>query len=291
MTRNPTRPRVVGIIQARVNSRRLPRKVLTLLAGRTLLHHVVERAFAANTLDAVLIATSDSPADDAIAEQAETWGVPYYRGPEEDVLARFVGACAMTQAQIGVRITADNPLIDIPGIDAVVARHLQTDADYTHNLGDTGLYRYRKGNALGLGVEAFRAEALNTIQALDLKPLHRSDVTRLLEENPERFRCEVVPARPILRRPDLRLTLDNVEDLAVFRFLYARLYKADTPIDAAEAIRLLDTRPDIAALNRVHAFPRLPEVYKIQPDGTLRLVRVETREAKDAVPEPLAIAV
>ncbi len=291
MTRIASKPRVVAIIQARTNSQRLPRKVLTPLAGRTLLQHIVERAYAAQTLDDVLVATSDTPADDAIAELAAAWGVSFYRGPEEDVLARFVGACAQSKAQVGVRITADNPLIDIPGLDAVVTRHLDTDADYTHNLGDTGLHRYPDGNALGLGVEAFRVEALNFIHTLKLKPLHRSDVTRLLEENPERFRCEVVPGRPALRRPDLRLTLDTLEDLAVFRFLYTRLYEADTPIDAADAVHLLNFRPDIAALNRVHAFPRLPEVYKIQPDGTLRRVKPAKGASQDANRDAVALAV
>jgi spore coat polysaccharide biosynthesis protein SpsF len=291
MSRIYSRPRVVGIIQARTHSRRLPRKVLTRLAGRTVLQHIVERAYAAHALDIVLIATSDSPADDGIAEQAETWGVPYYRGPEEDVLARFVGACAQAEAQVGVRITADNPLLDIPGIDAVVAHHLRTDADYTHNLGDTGLQRYSEGNALGLGVEAFRVEALNFIHTLDLMPLHRSDVTRLLEENPERFHCEVVAARPVLRRSNLRLTLDTVEDLAVFRFIYGRLYQADMPIDAADAVRLLDCRPDIAALNHVHVFPRLPEVYKIQPDGTLRRAASRSEPLADEATDALALAV
>lgn len=272
-------PRVVAIIQARMNSQRLPRKVLLTLAHRTILAHIVERAKAAKALDAVVVATSDQPADEVLAAEAASLGVPVYCGPEEDVLTRFVGACAMTGAQVGVRITADNPLIDIPGLDAVVAHHLRTGADYTHNLGDTGLTRYPNGNALGLGVEAFSVAALNSIHTLDLKPLHRSDVTRLFEENPERFCCEVVPGRPALRRPTLRLTLDTVEDLAVFRFLYERLYRPGTPIDAAEAVRLLDAAPHIAALNRRNEFPRLPEIYKLQPDGTLR--RAETGASID----------
>lgn len=253
-----------------MGSSRLPGKVLMPLAGRPVLHHMIERARTAHCLHALIVATTDKPEDDAVAELARACNTDVFRGSEEDVLDRYVGACARMRADIGVRITSDNPLTDISGIESVVERHLAAGADYTHNLGRTGLVVYPENSALGTGVEAFSVPAINAIHQLTLMPVHRESVTCLLEENTELYRCEVVPAREALRRPDLRLTLDTPEDLTLFRFVYDRLYEPGKPIDTAEAIALLDAHPEIAAVNRMHGFPLLDELYKIQPDGTLR---------------------
>ena len=59
--------RVVGIIQARMNSTRLPGKVLMPLAGAPLLQRLVERVRGARSMDFLVVATSNGAADDPIA--------------------------------------------------------------------------------------------------------------------------------------------------------------------------------------------------------------------------------
>ena len=77
-------PRIVAVIQARMGSTRLPGKVLKPVAGKPLLWHIVHRLQKSKRIDAIAIATSTNPLDDAIAEFCTAHGVTVVRGPEDD---------------------------------------------------------------------------------------------------------------------------------------------------------------------------------------------------------------
>jgi spore coat polysaccharide biosynthesis protein SpsF len=76
----------LGIVQARLGSSRLPRKMLRPLAGRPALEHTLERARAARGIDRLVVATTDLPIDDPLARFAEDLGVEVFRGHPNDVL-------------------------------------------------------------------------------------------------------------------------------------------------------------------------------------------------------------
>ena len=98
-----------------MGSSRLPGKVLMDVAGRPLLARVLERVGMAETVDEVVLATSDSSADGPLAELAEDLGVRCHRGSEQDVLRRMREAANVAAADVVVRVTGDCPLID-PGL-------------------------------------------------------------------------------------------------------------------------------------------------------------------------------
>ena len=124
------RPRVVAIVQARMGSTRLPGKVLRLIAGKPLLWHVVHRLKRCRTLDAIVIATSDNPRDDAIENFCREENVAIVRGPEDDVLARFALAAEKTEADIILRVSSDAPFLDAVFIDHLIATLIEKDGDY-----------------------------------------------------------------------------------------------------------------------------------------------------------------
>src|SRR3954470_9370202 len=115
------RPRVVGIIEARYRSSRLPGKVVRPIMGQPMLSRMIERVSRARSLDAIVIACPVGRDDDAIEEIAFETGVFCFRGSEDDVLARVVGAAESNQADVIVELTGDCPLHDPALIDKVVS--------------------------------------------------------------------------------------------------------------------------------------------------------------------------
>ena len=112
--------RVVAIIQSRMNSSRLPNKVLRPLGGRPMLWLVVRRVRAAEGIDEVVVATSDESDDEPIRVFCQQEGIACFAGSKDDVLDRFYRASSKFDAGAVVRVTADCPLIDPELIGRVI---------------------------------------------------------------------------------------------------------------------------------------------------------------------------
>ena len=229
------------IIQARRGSSRLPDKVIAPLGGSTVLEYVIRRCRMSRRAAGVMLATTTAGRDAAVAEIVHTLGVPVFRGSEPDVLARYVGAAEMIGAQHIVRITADCPLIDPAAIDlAVDACHDGLDAlfveGYPNGLGDVDFATF-----------AALREVLE-ITTPD-ETYYREHVTSYFSKNPGRFRVVTVMAPDDVRRPEIRLSVDEQPDLDVVR-LVAEHFSPRLDFTSREIIDFLDGHPEIAAINR-----------------------------------------
>ena len=120
----------LAIIQARMGSTRLPGKVLRPLAGLPMLARVVNRVAAAGSVDAVLVATSDQPRDDVLADFCSAHAIDCFRGSEEDVLHRFWQAACAKGGDPVLRITADCPCADPGVIDSLYKLFIEQDLDH-----------------------------------------------------------------------------------------------------------------------------------------------------------------
>ena len=207
--------RTVAIVQARTGSTRLPGKVLADVAGRPMIDRVIDRARAAARVDEVVIATTDGPADDALAEAAGRLGVGCHRGSESDVLSRYRDGARAAGADVVVRITGDCPLVDPGVIDRVVdALGAGEPADLASNV---IVRTYPKG----LDAEALSADALERIHRLGTSPAAREHVTWFAyRERPELFALRSVEHEHDFG--DLNWSVDTPADLDRVRALYER---------------------------------------------------------------------
>jgi spore coat polysaccharide biosynthesis protein SpsF len=236
--------RVVALVQARMGSSRLPGKVLLRAAGRTLLDHLVTRLQRARTLSAIVIATTDAPADDAIEAEAMRLSVGCVRGSELVVRARFHEAATRSAAGVVVRVTADCPLLDPAEVDRVVEAFLTASppVDYAANF-EPDMRRI----PLGLSVEVFSVEALERAHREGGEPHHREHVTPYIYECSARFRT--LALHPPEDLSHLRLTVDTPEDLSVVGEVLEGLEGQQDAVSLSAALRWLDAHPGVAQRN------------------------------------------
>jgi spore coat polysaccharide biosynthesis protein SpsF len=222
-------------------SARCPGKALQeLLPGKPLLAVLIARMRTSKTVDDVAIATSVNPENDEIADLGRAVGVRVFRGDEDDVLKRHVAAAREFDADHVVRVTGDNPLTDVSTMDALIRLHHERSADYT----------YVPGEALLMGIlaEVIARDALERSWTRG-EARHRSElVTLYIKEHPAEFKIAMHDLDPALLRPAYRLTVDHPEDIRLQREIFKTLDRGAL-VDTRDAIELLDSRPDLVAIN------------------------------------------
>ncbi|MGH3761784.1 cytidylyltransferase domain-containing protein [Actinophytocola sp.] len=230
--------RVNAVIQARHSSTRLPGKVLRPLAGRSVLSWVVRAAARASGIGTVIVATSTSPDDDAVADEAASAGAEVVRGPLDDVLARYELAARTHPCDAVVRLTADCPLLDPALIAQVVGVWLaDPELQYVSNVLVRTLPR-------GFDVELVRGDVLAE-QYETATGAHREHVTSAIHTRPDVYRCAGVVTGG--DDSDLRVTLDTTQDAELLDAVAAEL--GDGAARWRDVVALLRSRPDLVALN------------------------------------------
>jgi len=230
------------IIQARMGSKRLPGKTMTPIAGKPLLHHVLERAAKSRFTGTIVVATTDNPEDNVIEQFVRAWGAQVFRGSSADVLDRYYQAGRQWRLETIVRLTADDPFKD----PAIVDRGIEIF------LNSNGAYDYVSNNLRptfpdGLDVEVFKFSALEVAWREATKPSHREHVTPFIWTQPERFSLHNFEHNQDLSH--LRWTLDNPQDLEFARAVYHELYRGE-PFAMQAVLELLARRPELATINR-----------------------------------------
>ncbi len=125
--------KILAITQARVGSTRLPEKVLKTIGGKTLLRIHLERILKSEHISKLKVATTKEAGSEVIVTIAAALGIESFRGPADDVLARFY-LCALSEnPDYIVRLTADCPLIDPQEMDNVIDACVSGDYDYASN--------------------------------------------------------------------------------------------------------------------------------------------------------------
>jgi len=235
----------VAIVQARMGSTRLPGKVMLSLDCEPIIQHITRRVTSCELVDEVVVATTEKRRDDIITDYARKEGADVFRGDESDVLGRVFQAAKSQDADLVVRVTADNPLTPLAAIDATIQKIQDSEYDYVSN-------KVERSFPAGFDTEVCTFESLKTVEARADTQRDREHVTtyyRRLEEfdTANITSIEVYGEPQLQNRTDLRLTLDTPADFEVFRRLYENV-PYDGTLDIGDAIRYVDEQ-DLAVLN------------------------------------------
>ena len=232
-----------AIIQARMGSTRLPGKIMKDLSGQPLLWHVNERTKWCRGVDEIVLASTVNEKDDVLESFADDNDVKFFRGSEEDVLGRYLGAGKKYNIDLIIRITSDCPLIDPRTVDKLIEKHIESGADYSSNTLERTYPR-------GLDAEVFSIALLEEVDKVATERFQREHVTPYFYQKPSKFKLNNLPAEKKLHRPKYRLCVDTIEDFELMKIIYDRLYNPPDIVDIKKVIDLLDKEPDIAQINK-----------------------------------------
>ena len=222
---------ILGILQARMNSSRMPGKVLAPILGEAMICRQIERIRRAETLDALIVATSRGHSDDPLAAYLTSRGITVFRGASDDAVDRCARAVEGVGAAVGepthvARFFCDNPLIDPAAIDATVRLALASKAAYVHG-GEHA------------GVEVVAASALAEAAAEPREGRDRRELNFFFRRRAERFaQIETGEDAPAW-------TVDSPTDFAFVRAVYGALYPHDPAFTTQDVLDLLSARSDL----------------------------------------------
>jgi spore coat polysaccharide biosynthesis protein SpsF len=237
-----SRLKVVGAIQARTGSTRLPGKVLLPIAGRSAIERIAGRMAACRELDAIVVSTSVEPRDDALEQLATRIGLACVRGSEADLVERLGRTARVTGADALVRITADCPLTDPALIDRTVVAWRDSGGrlDYVSNV-------FPATFPDGLDVEVLSRQVLERLGGEITDPFFRESLTAYIRERPGAF--EILNVEHCSDLSHLRWTLDYPEDLRFVEAVYTALGERAV-FGMAEILDLVERHPELRDLNR-----------------------------------------
>lgn len=234
---------ILGVVQARMGSSRLPGKVLADLGGRPVIDRVIRRLESSSSIDQVVLATSSNPVDDPLALWATDNGVALVRGDEFDVLNRFHTVLeGYPRAEHIVRVTGDCPLVDPALVDQLVRVHLESGADFSANRLPPPAGRT---TPVGLDIEIATRAALGVAWAEASLASDREHVMPYLYRSPNQFDVRIVDMERDLSHH--RWTVDTPEDLTAVRRLWGLL--RDPLVGWEEILAVAEAHPEIEDLN------------------------------------------
>jgi spore coat polysaccharide biosynthesis protein SpsF len=212
------------------------------ILGSPTLARMLERVKRAKSLDAVIVATTDTSADDATAELAEICRVGIFRGGEQDVLDRFYKAAKVAGADIIVRLTGDCPLHDPSVIDEVIAHFLTNTLDYS---------RATPSNyPEGLDTEVFTFAALERAWKDATLPAEREHVTLYIRNHPELFRSDGAWNNAGDDYSAMHWSVDTQADFDFVTKIFEQLYPANPSFTKDDVLALLAQHPELVEINR-----------------------------------------
>jgi len=221
------------ILQARLDSTRLPRKVLRQVSGKPLILHQIDRILTSKWLNDLVVAIPLGNKNDLLASCLLEKSVAVYRGNENDVFSRFQSAIKEHPAEVIIRSTADCPLFMSEVLDLMLEEFDTSDVDYMSNCLPPTFPD-------GLDIEIFSRSAFQELSKQHLSPKQREHVTLGFYDGSSRFRTMNFANEVDLSHH--RWTVDYIED---FNFVKSILTSINPLATFSEVLDFLKNNPKI----------------------------------------------
>lgn len=231
------------IIEARMESSRLPGKVLLPIIDKPAIGHLIERIKNVKNIDDIIVSTTVNKLDDELCMYLDIINIKYFRGSEDDVLDRVVKTADYYNIDILVEVTGDCQLTDYRYIEEVVDFYNKNNYDLVSNT-------YPERNLpIGLDVFVVSSELLKKINSEDKNPLTHEHLCYGIFSKPNIYSLGFFQNNIKVNHPNYHWTLDTIDDYKFIREIYKNLYLKNKNFITEDIINLLQSKPEILKIN------------------------------------------
>ncbi|MHB9035039.1 MAG: cytidylyltransferase domain-containing protein [Armatimonadota bacterium] len=202
-------PRFGAIVQCRLDSTRLPGKMLLDVSGSPLLHYVLTRCGRVDGLAGLVVATSSRPVDDPIAQFCERNGHSVFRGSAEDVALRLLECALENKLDYFFRVNGDSPWLEPSLLEQAIGVARDGLYDIVTNLSPRSF-------PYGVSVELLRTEVYAQAYPKMQSPRQTENATQYYYDNFHEFQSHNI-SRDGQNLSGVRLTVDTLEDFERFQ--------------------------------------------------------------------------
>lgn len=184
----------------------------------------------------VIVATSDTQADDELVEMLDSIPVKIFRGDFEDILQRLLSAANQNHIENFVRIYGNYPLIDLEQAEMLAEEHIKGEYDYSYN-------EHKNGVLWGTGCDAFSVKTLEQLNEQLHDHYQRNMVSFYLQQNTSSYK--ILKKCVMTERPGYKLNFETEKDFKVIQ----EIVNSVPELNNANIISYIKAHPVIAAYN------------------------------------------
>ena len=226
-------------VTVRTSSTRLPGKCLLKIKGLFTIQYVIRMAKKSKLADLIVLTTSDLPEDDALVEIAQQENIEYFRGSKKDKLERWRGAAEKFGVEFFVTADGDDLFCEPELIDMAFRQYEKNKPDFIE----------REDLVCGAFSYAVKTEALEKV--CQIKDTDDTELMSVYFTDTGLFKCEELEEVPeIYKRPELRATLDYLDDFKFFETVINDLEPIKQDFNLRDVIRYLDEHPQVIKINQ-----------------------------------------
>ena len=240
-------PKIGVIVQARIGSTRLPGKILMELGkNESVLDVLIQRLKLSKQVDVIIIATGSPKRNSSIINVAKSFNVQFFIGSEENVLERYYEAAKQYNLDIIIRVTSDCPFVDPKLMDEMIIFYKNNNFDYVRNVDQSTNF------ARGFEIEIFSFNVLEKVFSLAEKDPEREHVTYFIYNHTEIFTIYSYNFDNLKKFDNLRLTIDEKDDLLMCREVYKKLKEKGKSIDFSvfDIYEIIEENPELMDINK-----------------------------------------
>ena len=233
-------------VQARIESKRFPNKVLKKICNKSIIELISERIERLNKIGSIIVVTGEKNKNALLIDEVKKLGLDYFSGNDENILDRFYNASITYQSDNIIRITADNVLFDTKLIEKCYNIFMNNDYDFVSIV--------KNQFPRGLGFEIFKQKALKT-SWLESQKNFKSDIEFktsfispcvFMEENKQ---LKKYIFQNGVKYPKMRLTIDYPEDYEFVKAIYEKLYEKNNDFEFNDVLELINSNPSLLKIN------------------------------------------